>query len=1263
MAVQDKGIGGPFMDIKFKPESMSRIASSVGYSATPYSEAGFQNFLSQNPDAQKRFSEFQQQAKIMAAEGGLIKPKRYAKGGAVDYSNMSQEDLRKAYNPLHNAQVAGDASEAGFGGFSASQEEVYRAAGAELRARKNGARQGRNTTEPAEEITTQGSSDGTTPPPAEESVTRPPLELAPYDVPEVAPVDFIDAGFTQEIWNNLSIRYADPDNAGRRLTQLTNVDMSRATESEQRDMAFLTRTVPYIAPGGRQIPFTQAKATYNQLLRLKTLGVGQKQWIQEYRDQYGIASPTVTEEPGDPPILTRTTALMEGITPEGDPYLTDAMTVTADKVGDVDDSGQEIDPETGRLVGDVSADVTVGEASTIDSISAKDAATIAVADVSDAIKRELENIDPVTGELSEEAMQVAAQMGPEKLAQLNLEPAQLNRIRQVSDVTMEFDEEQAPDAATREYTPEADAATLEGEAPTAEAATFEDETPVATAQDQYNLTPTESARQAETQVAEAAKAAEVPSAEAVESTYQSIVTAAQGRVGQQELLDAEAQGLQITKPITAVAAIAEALNKDAIAKAQQGSFSGMLAEAQQGRVASTQTMQGQMADLMDQFNDGTPAWAAGAMRAANAAMSARGIGGSSIAASAVVQAAMESAMPIAQRDADTFQAMALTNLNNRQQIAIANAASQQNLELANLNNRQQTALQNSASAFSLQSQNLSNTQAVVLANAQIAAAAQTKNLDVKTQTALINAARFAEMNNLNLSYRQQANLQRSSETLQVEMTNLSNSQQTALANLQVRSALVGQELSNEQQTAILTSTQVFDRAQFDANAKQQSFMQDAQAKLALEGRAMDIRQQTSLFNVTNQLREREVELTNEQQTRLFNTTNAMNIEMTELSNKQQTALANAQIDSALTGQELSNQQQVNVIRAARISEVANINFSAEQQRALENARLAQSVDLNNLSNQQAKIMSDAAAMSTADMANLNARQQANAQNAQAFLQMDMQNLSNAQQKTMFNSQAMVNSMLSDQAAQNAAKQFNASSENQVTQYYDNLTAQVGQYNATQQNAMSQYNAGQANAASQFNANVQNQREQYNAQNAMVIAQSNSMWRRQIATADTAAQNRANELNARNTLELSTIAYNNMWGMYKDMFEFAFQAEQSDLERANKLDMASISSSSGGGGSSFGSMAGTLVGIAGSIWSMSDLKLKTNIKEVKAFSNGIKMYSWNWLPNADKFDIDQRQKIGFIAQNVLKVYPDLVEKSEDDKYLRVNYAGVLKKCMG
>jgi hypothetical protein len=49
----------------------------------------------------------------------------------------------------------------------------------------------------------------------------------------------------------------------------------------------------------------------------------------------------------------------------------------------------------------------------------------------------------------------------------------------------------------------------------------------------------------------------------------------------------------------------------------------------------------------------TPAWAAGAMRAATAQMAARGLGASSMAGQAIVQAAMESALPIAMADAQT----------------------------------------------------------------------------------------------------------------------------------------------------------------------------------------------------------------------------------------------------------------------------------------------------------------------------------------------------------------------------------------------------------------------------------------------------------------------------------------------------------------------------------------------------------------------------------------------------------------------------------
>ena len=137
-----------------------------------------------------------------------------------------------------------------------------------------------------------------------------------------------------------------------------------------------------------------------------------------------------------------------------------------------------------------------------------------------------------------------------------------------------------------------------------------------------------------------------------------------------------------------------------------------------------------------------------------------------------------------------------------------------------------------------------------------------------------------------------------------------------------------------------------------------------------------------------------------------------------------------------------------------------MNFTAEQQIALENARMAQTVDLANLNNRQ--------------------------------------------QTSMFKAQASINSILSDQAATNAAKQFNASSENQMTQFYDNLSTQVKQFNTTQANAMSQFNAGEKNAMEKFNAEMQNQRDQFNAQNRLVIDQANAQWRRQIATADTAA---------------------------------------------------------------------------------------------------------------------------------------------------------------
>jgi len=191
------------------------------------------------------------------------------------------------------------------------------------------------------------------------------------------------------------------------------------------------------------------------------------------------------------------------------------------------------------------------------------------------------------------------------------------------------------------------------------------------------------------------------------------------------------------------------------------------------------------------------------------------------------------------------------------------------------------------------------------------------------------------------------------------------------------------------------------------------------------------------------------------------------------------------------------------------------------------------------------------------MANLNNRQQAAVMNAQSFLQMDMANLSNRQQTTMFNAQQRIQSLFTDQAASNAARAFNATSENQTNQFFANLATQTSQFNAAQTNAMSQFNAGEANTMERFAAEMMNQRDQFNAQNRLVIDQNNAQWRRQVATADTAAINRANEINATNLLNMSNTAYNDLWSYYQDSMEYAWNSAENERERIMNLAIAKL----------------------------------------------------------------------------------------------------------
>ena len=280
-------------------------------------------------------------------------------------------------------------------------------------------------------------------------------------------------------------------------------------------------------------------------------------------------------------------------------------------------------------------------------------------------------------------------------------------------------------------------------------------------------------------------------------------------------------------------------------------------------------------------------------------------------------------------------------------------------------------------------------------------------------------------------------------------------------------------------------------------------------------------------------------------------------EMKNLSNRQERAMLAAQQRATFMGMEFDQAFQSRVANAAKVSDIANMNFTAEQQVALENSRAANTMNLSNLSNRQALTMAEASSLANLDMANLSNRQSAAVMNAQSFLAMDMTNLANQQQTEMFKAQTRTQSMFTDQAADNAAKQFNATSKNQSDQFFANLKTQTSQFNATQANAMKQFNAGETNAVSKFNTEIANQRDQFNAQNSLVVAQSNAVWRREIATAATAAVNRANEINAASVLDMSNQAYANLWQEHSDLMEWAWTSSDNERDRQNAITLSHL----------------------------------------------------------------------------------------------------------
>jgi len=222
--------------------------------------------------------------------------------------------------------------------------------------------------------------------------------------------------------------------------------------------------------------------------------------------------------------------------------------------------------------------------------------------------------------------------------------------------------------------------------------------------------------------------------------------------------------------------------------------------------------------------------------------------------------------------------------------------------------------------------------------------------------------------------------------------------------------------------------------------------------------------------------------------------------------------------------------------------------------AVQDANKYGTIQLQNLNNRQQAALQNATATASMDMANLNNRQASAVNNAKTFLTMDMQNLTNAQQKATIDYQTTTSSLFTDAAADNAAKQFNAKTQNEVDQFFAELGSQVETTAINRNVALEQYNISQTQAVEQFNAQMIAQRETFNSNARRQIDASNAVWRRTINTENTALQNEENRTNLQTLLNLSQIAQNNLWQLYRDQAAWTMQTSENNLDRAHNAAM-------------------------------------------------------------------------------------------------------------
>ena len=545
----------------------------------------------------------------------------------------------------------------------------------------------------------------------------------------------------------------------------------------------------------------------------------------------------------------------------------------------------------------------------------------------------------------------------------------------------------------------------------------------------------------------------------------------------------------------------------------------------------------QMETLLAGMESGNiPTWARPAYDAVNQNMTQRGIDASTVGRDALFNAIIQSAIPIAQSNAQALQTRAAQNLSNEQQANLQRSQLDATRRMNNLANR---------------------------------------------QTAESQSAQFAQnLNVLQSQFNQERDTLSAQQQQQVRLQNLQNQQRTAELNAQNEAASKSQNLGNEQQIELANLQIKNQTEQQNMTAENQERLAEMQVAADFLSRNAGFAQQMEIANLSADQQTRLANLTAQNQAGAQNLTAAQQTELANLNARMQTNIAQGRIAQTMGVALLSADQQRAVQNATTVARMDLTKFNDAQQVELANSRFMQTATITDFNARQQAVMQNATALAGLDVATADQRTRLAITQAQNFLSRDMANLSNEQQSLILDTQVEQQRLLSNQASQNAARQFNATSDNQVNQFNESLATQVEQFNTSQSNAMAQFNATEENRVEainagnaidaakfnnqlttqlkQFNESMDLQREQWNAANAQAVEQSNIQWRRQANTIDTAAQNAANQENVAKSFQISAADQNFIWQALRDEAAYLRQNYENNEQRKTTLYATAIS---------------------------------------------------------------------------------------------------------